>query len=116
MAFTPSGQAIDYCAFSTFTNPADIRPLVASLTGFNVTADNVPRSGPDTDEVKQGMKELAVTFFGTVLKRVGNDGPHFTRYLAPKWLEKHEPMVDTAEACASADAIYPPGQAVVCED
>ena len=116
VAFTPSGQAIDYCPFSTFTNPADIRPLVASLTGFNVTADNVPRSGPDTDEVKQGMKELAVTFFGTVLKRVGNDGPHFTRYLAPKWLEKHEPMVDAAEACASADAVYPPGQAVVCED
>jgi predicted dienelactone hydrolase len=116
VAFTPSGQAIDYCPFSTFTNPADIRPLVASLTGFNVTADNVPRSGPDTDEVKQGMKQLAVTFFGTVLKRTGNDGPHFTRYLAPKWLEQHEPMVDTAEACASADAIYPPGQATVCED
>lgn len=113
---TPSGQAIDYCAFSTFTTPADIRPLVASLTGFNVTADNVPRSGPDTDEVKQGMKELAVTFFGTVLKRVGDDRPHFTRYLAPKWLEKHEPMVGRAEAFASADAICPPGQGVVCED
>ena len=54
VAATPSGQAIDYCPFSTFTNPADIRPLVASLTGFNVTADNVPRSGPDTDEVKRG--------------------------------------------------------------
>jgi predicted dienelactone hydrolase len=116
VTFTPSGQAIDYCPFSTFTAPADIRPLVASLSGFNVTADNVPRSGPDTDEVKQGMKELAVTFFGTVLKRVGNDGPHFTRYLAPKWLEKHEPMVDTAEACDSADVIYPPGQDGVCGD
>ena len=116
VAFTTSGQAIDYCPFSTFTSPADIRPLVASLSGFNVTADNVPRSGPDTDEVKHGMKELAVTFFGTVLKRVGNDGPHFTRYLAPKWLEKREPMVDTAEACSSPDAIHPLGQDGVCGD
>lgn len=116
LAFTPSGQAIDYCPFSTFTNPADIRPLVASLTGFNVAADNVPRSGPDTDEVKHGMKELAVNFFGTVLKRVGNDGPHFTRYLAPKWLERHEPIVGTAAAFASTDAICPPGQEVDCED
>jgi predicted dienelactone hydrolase len=111
-----SGKAMDYCSFATFTNPANIRPLVASLTGFNVTPDNVPTTGLDSDEVKQGVKELAVTFFGTVLKRVGNDEPHFTRYLAPKWLEKHVPMVGSAEAFAGADAICPPGQAVDCAD
>ena len=37
-----SGKAMDYCPFSTFTNPTDIRDLVASLTGFDVTLDNVP--------------------------------------------------------------------------
>jgi hypothetical protein len=51
-----------------------------------------------------------------VLKRNGADGVHFTRYLAPKWLEKHEPMVDRAEAFASADAVCPPGQEVTCEN
>ncbi len=55
------------------------------------------------------------TFFGTVLKRTGNDGPHFTRYLAPKWLERHESMVGSAEAAAtSEDAVCPPGQDVGC--
>jgi hypothetical protein len=86
------------------------------LTGFSVTADNVPTTGLQTEEVKQGVRELAVTFVCTVLKRTGNDGPHFTRYLAPKWLEKHEPMVGTATASASADAICPPGQDVACQD
>jgi hypothetical protein len=41
---------------------------------------------------------------------------HFTRYLAPKWLVKHEPMVASAEACVGGDAIYPPGQAVSCDE
>jgi hypothetical protein len=51
-----------------------------------------------------------------VLTRNGADGVHFTRYLVPKWLEKHEPMVDRAEAFASADAVCPPGQEVTCEN
>ena len=113
-----SGKAVEYCSVAAFRNPIDIRPLVASLTGFNVTPDNVPTTGLETEEVKQGVRELAVSFFGTVLKRTGNDGLHFTRYLAPKWLEKHEPMVGTATATASAsaDAICPPGQDVTCQD
>jgi hypothetical protein len=124
-----SGRAMDYCSLATFTAPVDIRPLVRSLTGFCVTGElvdpipgpcvtsgNVPTTGLDTDEVKQGVTELAVTFFGTMLKRAGADGPHFTRYLAPKWLEKHEPMVGRAEAFATADAICLPGQEVICED
>jgi predicted dienelactone hydrolase len=110
------GHAMEFCSFTTFTIPTDIRPLVASSTGFAVTADNVPTTGLETEEVKDGIQELAVAFFGTVLKRVGNDGVHFTRYLAPKWLEKHEPMVGRAEAFAGADAICPVGQDVVCSD
>ena len=121
-----SGKAVHYCSEDFFTNPVDIRPLVASIPGSELPpsvgppsvciSESIPCTGLETEEVKQGMKELAVTFFGTVLKRVGNDGPHFTRYLAPKWLEKHEPMVDRAEAFAGADAVCPPGQEVVCED
>lgn len=62
------------------------------------------------------MTELAITCFDTVLKRTGTDGLHFTRQLAPKWLEKHEPMVRTAIAFVSADAICPLGQDVDCGD
>ena len=72
-----SGKAIEYCPFATFTSPTDIRPLVASLTGLNVP-DNVPTTGLDTEEVKDQVTGLAVTFFGTALKR-GNDRRHFTR-------------------------------------
>ena len=112
----PSGRATEYCSPPTFTDPTDIRPLVSSLTGFDFEKTPVPTTGLETEEVKAGVKELAVTFFGTVLKRTGEDGPHFTRYLAPKWLEKHEPMVGGAEVFASADALCPAGQEVVCED
>jgi predicted dienelactone hydrolase len=65
-----SGRAMDYCSFASFTEPTDIRPLVASLANppFDVTAGNVPTTGLDTDEVKQRMKKLAVGFFGKVLK------------------------------------------------
>jgi predicted dienelactone hydrolase len=84
-----SGTAMDYCPFSTFTTPTDIRPLIKALSGFDVTPDNVPTAGLTTDEVKQEVTELAVTFFGTVLKSEGNAGPHSTGYLAAKWLEKH---------------------------
>ena len=112
-----SGRATQYCSYATFTDPVNIIGLVETLApGFQITPESVPQTGLETDEVKDGMKELAVTFFGTVLKRTGRDGPHFTRYLAPKWLEKHEPMVGSAEAFASADAICPIGQEVVCED
>jgi hypothetical protein len=58
---------LDFCGFETFTNPTDIRPLVSSITDFPVTEDNVPRSGLDTEEVKQDVPEMAVSFFRTVL-------------------------------------------------
>jgi predicted dienelactone hydrolase len=110
-----AGSSKDYCRYDTFVNPVDIRQITLTLSRFDVTADNVPETGLDTDEVKEGVKEMAVAFFGTVLKRVGNDGIHFSRYLAPKWLEKHVAMVGRAEAFASADALCPPGQDVNCE-
>ncbi len=69
-----SGVAMDFCGFETFTNPTDIRPLVASLTKFDVTPNNVPtvfdgdeQKGLDTDQVKEQVVELAVGFFGRVL-------------------------------------------------
>jgi hypothetical protein len=61
------------------------------------------------------MAGLAITFFGTVLKRTGTDGLHSTRQLAPRWLEKHEPIVRTAIAFASADAICPLGKTSTAE-
>jgi predicted dienelactone hydrolase len=128
-----SGKAVHYCSDDFFTEPLNIKSLVASIPGSEFppsvgppsvcVSTSIPCTGLETEEVKRGIKELAVTFFGTVLKRVGNDGAHFTRYLAPKWLEKHEPMVGSgnpmspgAEAFAGADAICPPGQGVFCED
>ena len=60
------GVAMDFCGFETFTNPTDIGSLVASLTGFNVTPDNVPTTGLDSSEVKETVTELAVAFFGHV--------------------------------------------------
>jgi predicted dienelactone hydrolase len=66
-----SGKAMDYCTFATFTDPTDIRPLIADLTepDFIVTADSVPTTGLDTDTVKQTVvNELAVPFFGQALK------------------------------------------------
>jgi predicted dienelactone hydrolase len=64
-----AGAAMDFCGFETFTDPIDIRPLVASLTGFNVTPDNVPATGLDSNEVKKEVIELAVAFFGHALDR-----------------------------------------------
>ena len=60
------------------------------------------------------MTQIAVAFFNSALKRSGDDGIHFTRYLAPKWLIDHVPMVGRAEAYAGPNAICPPGQGVVC--
>ena len=39
-----------------------------------------------------------MAFFDTALQRDGDDGINFTRYLAPKWLMKHVPMMGSAYA------------------
>jgi hypothetical protein len=77
---------------------------------------SVPCTGLDTEEVKQGVAAIATAFFGTVLKRTGSDGIHFTRHLAPKWLRKHVPMVGDVKAYGTADDVCPPGQDVDCAD
>ncbi len=68
------GVAMDFCGFETFTNPTDIGSLVASLTGFNVTPDNVPTTGLDSSEVKETVTELAVAFFGHVFSETETKG------------------------------------------
>ena len=60
--------------WGTFTNPTDIGSLVASLTGFNVTPDNVPTTGLDSSEVKETVTELAVAFFGDVFSETETKG------------------------------------------
>jgi predicted dienelactone hydrolase len=74
-AFPLSGLPVQYCSFASFTSPTDIRAVVASLTGFNVTADNVPSTGLDSDKVKKRMAKLAVKFFSAKLERDGDDVP-----------------------------------------
>jgi predicted dienelactone hydrolase len=119
-----SGKAVHYCAAEFFTKPMDIGPLVGSIPQSEFPPSvgppsvclttSIPCTGLETEEVKHGVKEIAVTFFDTALKREGNDAIHFTRYLAPKWLLEHVPMVGDAAAYAGADSICPPGQGVIC--
>jgi hypothetical protein len=66
-----SGWGTDYCSFASF---AGIEPLTRLATGIAVTADNVPRTGLDTDEVKQRMTELAIEFFSAKLARAAGGG------------------------------------------
>jgi predicted dienelactone hydrolase len=62
--------AMDFCGFEAFTDPGDdIRPLVLSLTGFDVTPTNVPTTGVDSTDVREEVVELAVAFFRQALPR-----------------------------------------------
>jgi predicted dienelactone hydrolase len=136
-----SGKAVHYCASEFFISPVDIRELVgahavatpgipssefscsgeevrvcAPMTSSecDIPTNNIPCTGLDTEEVKDGVKEIAVAFFDTALKPDGNDGIHFTRYLAPKWLMEHVPMVGSAQAYAGPGSVCPPGQGAIC--
>jgi predicted dienelactone hydrolase len=90
-------------------------PPVAGPPSPCVTT-SIPCTGLETEEVKRGVKEIAVAFFDSALKRTGNDGIHFTRYLAPKWLLEHVPMVGSAQAYAGPGSVCPPDQGVICSD
>ena len=98
---------MNLCGYGTFTDPEDIRPLVLSLTGFNVTQTNVPGDGIDVAEVHRLMSAISVTFFNAVNKallhqdEVDDDGNvcpggycvpdvRFKKYLSPKWILKKE--------------------------
>ena len=71
--FGSLGVAMDYCGIDTFTNPSDIRPLVAALTGFEVTPTNVPTTGLESAQVNEEVTSLAVVFFGHVLEGDSTD-------------------------------------------
>jgi predicted dienelactone hydrolase len=133
-----SGKAVHYCASDFFTNPVWIAPAVASIAGSEIASipeltPGVPPSaapsiecpstisvrfppctGLDTEEVKLGVKQIAVAFFDSALKRTGADGFRFTRYLAPNWLKEHLPMVGSAEAYAGPGSICPADEGVIC--
>jgi hypothetical protein len=95
----------------------EVRVCAPVVGGTSVClSTSIPCTGLETEEVKEGVKEIAVAFFDTALKPDGNDGIHFTRYLAPKSLMKHVPMVGSAQAYAGPGSVCPPGQGVICAD
>jgi hypothetical protein len=61
---------LDFCAYSYFTSPNDIRPITFALTGFQVTPANVPRTGLTSLAVAQQVTDIAVSFFNRVLEVV----------------------------------------------
>ena len=91
------------------------RPVPAAPASTCVTT-TIPCTGLETEEVKQGMTQIAVAFFDSALKRTGNAGIHFTGYLAPKWLMEHVPMVGSAQAYAGPGSVCPPDQGVICSE
>ncbi len=88
------GTPIDFCLFDSFVNPVDIRPLVKTMTGFDVTEDTVPRQ-LDTPTAMRVVVELADTFFGGVLVKHDHDEARFKQYLKPEFLLKKEGAVVT---------------------
>ena len=110
----PLGSTLDYRSYDAFVDPVDVRPLVKTITGVDVTADNVPRT-LDSDDVARLSTLMAVSFFRAALDEHGSDGLHFTRYPTPKYLLKHEPNVVSAETIIRGDASCPPGQGCTTE-
>ena len=108
-----NGTPLDWCSFPTFVDPVDIRPLTFTLTGVNVTETNVPRDGLDEADVDRLLRILTVSFLDSVLDAHGNDGIHYTRYLAPKFLLKKESSVGRIELWTGEGEICPPG---LCDD
>jgi pimeloyl-ACP methyl ester carboxylesterase len=107
-----SGTPLDFCRFDWFVNPVDIRPLVKTMTGFDVTPDNVPRQ-LDNAIARRVVLELANTLFDAVLikHRSSDADVQFKQYLAPKFLlEKEGAVVSYAESHTSE------GRAVACDD
>ena len=65
-----NGLPMDFCTYSDFTSPNDIRPITFALTGFQVTPANVPRTGLPSLAVAQQVTDIAVSFFNRVLEVV----------------------------------------------
>jgi len=108
-----SGSPLDWCTYDTFVNPVDVTAFTSAYAGKPVTPTSVPTSLEST-EVMRLTTELTVTFFDTVLDKNTNDGLHFTRYLAPKFLLHHEGDIYSAESFASWGDICPEGQDINC--
>ena len=64
---SPNGTPLDFCTYSDFTSPIDIRRITLALTGFQVTPTNVPRTGLTSLAVAQQVTDIAVSFFNRVL-------------------------------------------------
>jgi len=108
-----SGSPLDWCPYETFVSPVDVVAYTSEYTGTSVSPQTVPTS-LESVEVMRLTTELAVTFFDTVLDRNTNDGLHFTRYLAPRFLLHHEADIRSAETFAGWGDICPAGQDVGC--
>jgi hypothetical protein len=64
---SPNGLPLDFCTYSDFTSPNDIRPITFALTGVQVTPANVPRTGLTSLAVAQQLTGIAISFFNRVL-------------------------------------------------
>jgi hypothetical protein len=67
---SPNGIPLDFCTYSDFTSPKDIRPITFALTGFQVTPADVPRTGLTSLAEAQQVTDIAVSFFNRVLEVV----------------------------------------------
>jgi predicted dienelactone hydrolase len=112
MLAATSGIPLDYCRFDSFVDPVDIRPLVKTVTGLDVTEDTVPRQ-LDVVTTMRVVVELATDFFGAALgKRDEGDADlRFKRYLRPKFLLKKE-----GEVVSYAETQTARGRSVACDD
>jgi len=73
-----SGTTLDVCPYKFFVDPVDIRNIVKTQTGVDVTRDNVPTS-IDAAVVNAMVSDLARAFFGDVLDVRGDES--FGEYL-----------------------------------
>jgi hypothetical protein len=64
---SPNGLPLDFCTYSDFTSPNDIRPITFALTGVQVTPSNVPRTVLTSLAVAQQVTDIAISFFNRVL-------------------------------------------------
>ena len=120
--FSPnSGSALDWCPHDSFVRPVDVTAYTKAY--YDATTPTLPLypldwsklpTSLESVEVMRLTTELAVSFFDTVLDRNTNDGLHFTRYLAPKFLLHHEGDIYSAESFAGWGDICPAGQDVGC--
>jgi predicted dienelactone hydrolase len=105
-----SGTPIDFCLFDSFVNPVDIRPLVKTMTGIDVTPDNVPRD-LDTVAAMRLVLELANTFFDATLVKNAQPGVHFKQYMSPKFL-----FLKEGDPVSYAESWSFQGRPVECDD